>query len=437
VTAIELSASVVLAGKYRLAEKIGEGGMGIVHAGEHLELKTKVAIKLLQPKLAEDPTARARFLREARLAASIGGEHSTRIYDVGTHADGQPFMVMEFLAGESLGARLEREQQIPVVDAATVVVQLLDALAEAHARGLVHRDLKPANIFLVDKPGESVWVKVLDFGISKMEAGVNNSDQTDLALTEPRTLLGSPEYMSPEQLRDSANVDARADIWACGVILFELMTGSMPFAGASLPDLYARIVSHEPKTLSGAGESIPSPVVRMIQRCLRKDPEQRPQTVYELAVGLAPYASDSARALLPSIRARCKSELPLPDGPRSSRRVAGGITIVAIAGALAFAAASIRKPVEAGSVQTALPSARSVATLEPLPSVPPAPTNREARDPQPPVVPRSVAQASSSAATTPQASPPKTVEPSALPKPARSGNARRAPKDLEAIDLLE
>ena len=227
----------VLASKYRVTARIGEGGMGIVYSGEHVELKTPIAIKVLQPSLAGDDAARARFLREARLAASIQAEHCARIFDVGTDDAGRPFMVMELLSGEPVDALLAREGRTTPEVAVTILLQLLDMLSEAHAKGLVHRDLKPANLFLVDKPGESVWVKVLDFGISKRTEPTN--ERTSFAITEPHSLLGSPEYMSPEQLRDSAQLDTRSDLWACGVILFELLTGKTPFDATSLPDLCA------------------------------------------------------------------------------------------------------------------------------------------------------------------------------------------------------
>lgn len=299
--------------------------MGVVYAAHHLELNTRVAIKVLQPKLAGDPIARARFLREARLAASIGGDHSTRIFDVGADDAGTPYMVMEYLAGESLDRRLEREGRLPLGDVATIMMQLLGVLAEAHAGGLVHRDLKPANLFLTERVGENIWVKVMDFGISKYTGpvGVDPAPkEPSLSLTEPRTLLGSPEYMSPEQLRDSANVNARADIWACGVVIFELLSGKVPFEGQTLADLCAQIISSEPKSLGTVCPvALPAPIVELVAQCLQKEANARPSSAYEIAAVLAPYASESARALLPGIRARAaeRSETATPSmrPPRS------------------------------------------------------------------------------------------------------------------------
>jgi serine/threonine-protein kinase len=397
--------------------------MGIVYAGEHVELKTRVAIKVLHPKLAEDPTARARFLREARLAASVTGEHCTRIHDVGTDDEGQPYLVMEYLGGEPVDGRLEREGKLPVADAATIVIQLLDALAEAHARGLVHRDVKPANLFLVEKPGEPIWVKVLDFGISKvLSDGDVGTSTTSVKLTEPRTLLGSPEYMSPEQLRDSAGVDARSDLWACGVLLFELLTGKMPFESTTLADLYVKIVSGEPRSLSDVGaEGVPSALGRVIDRCLEKQPSARFASAYELAVALAPFASPSARALLPRLRAWCKGDEAAPS-PTSKRMLIGGSSLVALAGVLAFVAASMRAapgPAPAASRSVELPGLDP-----PVSAAPPAITPPSAA-PTPP------AAASTAAASSPSAS----SAPSQ--RAGRPGRPPRRAGELDGIDLIQ
>ena len=417
----------VLASKYRLLQQIGEGGMGVVHLGEHLELKTRVAIKLLQPKLASDSTARARFLREARLAASIEGEHSARIHDVGTDDEGRPYMVMEHLVGETADARLVREGKIPLQEAATIVMQLLDAVSEAHAKGLVHRDLKPGNVFLTERTGEATWVKVVDFGISKATFPEHGGSSPSLTLTEPRTLLGSPEYMSPEQLRDSASVDARSDIWACGIVLFELLSGKVPFEAPTLADLYVRIVSGTPRTLADVGVSgVPAAITRLIERCLRKAKEERPQSAYEVAVALAPFATDSAKNLLPRIRAWCKSEEEAPAETPRPRRVAVGLTLIAIAGVLAFTAASLRAP--ASSPEPTLAATAPLATLDPVdqPAPAPAPTDAAATSPDPAPVTSSASAANAGV-----------KRPKTAPKPRAKSSATGHVQDLEHIDLIQ
>ncbi len=418
----ELELPCVLASKYRIDERIGEGGMGIVYAGEHLELRTRVAIKVLQPKLSDDPSARARFLREARLAATIVGEHSARIHDFGTSDVGRPYIVMEYLRGEPVDARLARDGRVPVQEAATIVVQLLDALAEAHAKGLVHRDLKPANLFLVEKPGEDFSVKVLDFGISKVTAVAISSTTPSITLTEPRTLLGSPQYMSPEQLRGSPSVDARSDLWACGVVLHELVSGKVPFDGATLADLCAQIVSGEPPALPTVGaRGVPAPIARIVERCLRKAEAERPQSAYELAVALAPYANESTRALLPRIRAWCSVDDALPEPAPRRRRLMGGLGLVAVAATLAFAAASFR----VSTVETAHGTSDEPQTLEPI-----APLTSSV--PRPADTATSAAMASAPPAPGASASAVSARPRRAPPTPPRSKRIQ----DLDGIDLI-
>ena len=422
----------ILAARYEITGRIGAGGMGVVYAAYHRELETRVAIKVLQPRLASDPTARARFLREARLAASIEGEHSTRIHDVGADDLGRPYLVMELLAGEALDEKLARDGRLGLRDAATIMMQLLDALAEAHAKGLVHRDLEPGNLFLVTRPGEPVWVKVMDFGVSKLapawEAG---AEPPSSKLTAPRTVLGSPAYMSPEQLRDAAVVDLRSDLWACGVILFELLTGQMPFEGPSLPDLYARIVSEPPRSLSSAGApDVAAPVARLVERCLQKDPARRPGSAHDLAVVLAPFASDSARALVPRVRAWCKTE-PAPRSPvPPARRALAGLGLVLVSGLGAFALASMRAP------PRRIADVRSPMVLPLRP--PPAPSSAASTVTVAAPLPRSAPSAAPPVTTAERTGP----RPGAsAARPAPSATARKNPpseriQDLDGIELI-
>lgn len=358
--------SSIISGKYQIGERLGEGGMGVVHAGHHLALDTPIAIKLLQPEDANDASARSRFLREARRAASVQGEHCVRILDVGDGPEG-PHIVMERLVGETTGDRLTREGPFSVVDATTILLQLLDAIAEAHGRGLVHRDLKPANIFLVNKPGVRIWVKVLDFGIAKaIGPDTSGEAKTLTELTAPHTLIGSPQYMSPEQMRGQA-VDTRSDLWSCGVVLYELLSGKKPFSGGTLADLGAKILTSEPPPL---GNTVPAPIARMIERCLRKDAAARPQNAYDVAVALAPFAAPESRALLPRIQTWCKAEAKVEPAPPRRTTIAGGVAIVIGAGVCAFLAASVRaRSIGPGSAPAATLDPPVMARLDP-----PAPT---------------------------------------------------------------
>jgi len=205
----------VVAGKYRVDRPLGAGGMGVVVAATHVELDRPVAIKVLLSGAAKDPDVVARFSREARAAAKIRSEHVARVLDVGLLPSGLPFMVMEYLEGEDLAWRLTQQACLPLPEIAQYVLEACEALAEAHAAGIIHRDLKPANLFLATRPDRSRIVKLLDFGISKSPVGAAG------AVTSTQAVMGSPVYMSPEQLVSAKNVDARSDVWSLGVVLYE------------------------------------------------------------------------------------------------------------------------------------------------------------------------------------------------------------------------
>jgi len=286
----------VLAGKYRVERVLGVGGMGVVVAATHLQLDQRVALKFLLPRAMESGEVVARFAREARAAAKIQSEHVARVIDVGTMPEtGSPFMVMEYLEGADLADTLRQTGPLPIERAVGYVLEACEALAEAHAAGIVHRDLKPANLFLAKRPGRGEIVKVLDFGISKMTSATTN----DAALTKTATLMGSPLYMSPEQLMSAKHVDARSDIWAIGVILHELLSGSPPFTGETVPQIVTSIlhVPHAPLTTLRA--DAPRGLEDVVTRCLAKDPSARFASVADLAAALAPFAS--ARAASTSV----------------------------------------------------------------------------------------------------------------------------------------
>jgi serine/threonine-protein kinase len=265
--------------------------MGVVLAGRHLELGERVAIKFLHREHAGEAD---RFFREARAAARIRSEHVVRVMDVGRLSSGEPYIVMEHLDGEDLASRLERVRRMSPAQVADALVDVCQALAEAHAVGIVHRDLKPANIFLARSASGDDVVKLLDFGIAKVpEAG---------SMTRTATMLGSPYYMSPEQLMASRDVDARADIWSLGIILFELLTGELPFEGESLIAL-GIAVRDDPTPLARARRpELPEALDEVIGRCLAKDRAQRFSDVGELALALAPFLSPGLEHLAPRVK---------------------------------------------------------------------------------------------------------------------------------------
>ncbi|HVU00289.1 MAG TPA: serine/threonine-protein kinase [Polyangiaceae bacterium] len=283
----------VLAGKYRIDHVLGEGGMGVVVLATDQQLERRVAIKFLLPEYAQHQEASARFLREARAAVKIQSDHVARVIDVGTLDTGSPYMVMEYLEGKDLAGVLEDRQTLPVEEAVAHVLEACDAIAEAHSVGIVHRDLKPANLFLAKQPDGSARIKVLDFGISK--ATVTSSTGIDPSLTRTSSMMGSPLYMSPEQMKSAKNVDPRTDVWALGIILYELLTGQPPFYAESIPELSAKVLLDEPAPIRGSRPDVPEELQAVVMRALAKDPAARFPTVADLAGALAPYGPARTR----------------------------------------------------------------------------------------------------------------------------------------------
>jgi serine/threonine protein kinase len=235
----------VLLGKYRIEKVLGAGGMGLVAAATHVGLNQRVALKLMLPgKAGKAEEQRARFLREARAAVQLKSQHVTRVFDVGELPNGAPYMVMEYLAGRDLASVLAARGPMSIEDAVECVIQVCEAVGEAHSLGIVHRDLKPANLFLIEGPDGAPQVKVIDFGISKMK-------DEGVALTQ-QGVLGSPLYMSPEQIKDTAGVDGRTDVWALGVTLYELLTCSPPFSGETVVQVCALVLHGAPTPRQGS-----------------------------------------------------------------------------------------------------------------------------------------------------------------------------------------
>ena len=277
----------LIAGKYQVEKILGIGGMGMVFAAQQLTLRRRVALKVLLPAAFELPGATERFLREAQAAVAIQSEHVARVLDVGTLDDGAPYIVMEHLSGSDLSRLLRDSGPLAVGEAIDYVLQAGEAIAEAHALGIVHRDLKPANLFLTRRADRSPLVKVLDFGLSKMPVAEGSSE---VSLTNTNTVAGSPHYMSPEQLRSLKHLDQRTDIWALGVILYELLTGARPFTGASSSAICAAVVADQPATMKSLRPELPPALEAVVLRCLEKDPARRTRSMGALAEALAPFA---------------------------------------------------------------------------------------------------------------------------------------------------
>lgn len=281
----------LLAGKYRIERLLGRGGVGVVFQATHTRLNQRVAIKLLLSTAM--PDAIARFTREAQAAARLKNEHIARVLDVGELPSGMPFMVMEYLEGCDLDEHLRAQGALPVREAADYVLQACEALAEAHAAGIVHRDLKPANLFLTKRADGGNTIKLLDFGISK-DQSPDQAGGTGMKLTQTTAVFGSPLYMSPEQMRAARNADVRSDIWAIGVILYELCTGKPPFDAEVYSDLVLKVSLEAPPPPASIRRDLPPKLEAVILRCLEKDPARRFPDVAKLAEALVPFASKEA-----------------------------------------------------------------------------------------------------------------------------------------------
>jgi tRNA A-37 threonylcarbamoyl transferase component Bud32 len=280
----------ILAGKYRVDRVLGVGGMGVVVAATHVDLLEPRAIKFMLADHLGDTEAVARFLREARACAHLKGQHIAKVHDVGRLENGAPYLIMEYLTGYDLGALIDRRGAIPAHEAALHVLQVCEALAEAHAAGIVHRDLKPENVFLAQGPGGVMSVKVLDFGISMVL-----HTEHELRMTQATTIMGSPFYMSPEQTRSSRDVDTRTDIWSLGILLYQLVTGRLPFQGENLTEIISAVLFGQCPPPSSLVRGLPDGLEDVILRCLERDLDRRYPSVTELAEDLAPYAPAGGR----------------------------------------------------------------------------------------------------------------------------------------------
>jgi serine/threonine-protein kinase len=287
-----IAVGATVADKFLLEEVVGSGGMGVVFKAWHRELEEHVALKFLLPSRASDRELRQRFALEAKAAAKLRGEHVVRVHDVGTLDGAIPFIVMEYLEGRTVGALLRERGPLPIGLACELTIQACEALAEAHARGIVHRDVKPENLVVTLDQDDTPLLRVVDFGISKVALAL------DPSRTQPGgTVLGTPYYMSPEQIDGLGDVDARTDVWSLGAVLFEMLAGRKPFAGQSFAALASEILTAPPRQLRKLRFDAPEDLEAAVNRCLAKRPDDRFPSVAELAAALAPFAPEEAHAV--------------------------------------------------------------------------------------------------------------------------------------------
>jgi len=284
----------VIGGKFKVEQVLGSGGVGVVVAARHLQLDERVALKFLLSNAIRSEVDVARFCREAQAAVRLRSEHVARVTDVGTLDSGSPYMVMEYLVGTDLSEVLAERGQLPPALAVDFVLQACEAIAEAHSVGFIHRDIKPSNLFLTHRSDGSALIKVLDFGIAKAthQAGLGEGEPE---LTRTKTMLGSPMYMSPEQVRNSKEVDERSDIWSIGVVLYELLTGCVPYDADSVTGVVAAVIGDPVPPIQHRRPDVAEGLATVVETCLKKNPEERYQSVAELAYALAPHADATSR----------------------------------------------------------------------------------------------------------------------------------------------
>jgi serine/threonine-protein kinase len=377
-----------LEGKYRIERTIGIGGMAVVAAATHLDLGQTVAIKVMLPAAMERPDAVERFLREGRALANIKSSHVCKVLDVGKLESGEPYLVMEYLHGYDLEVIINKRGALSVEDAVDYILQACSALAEAHALGVVHRDIKPSNLFVVPLKGERAHIKVLDFGISKAPLQLVGGDNN---LTQESAVMGSPSFMSPEQMRSARDVDARTDIWSLGIILYQLLTGVEPFPGESVPEIFANVLEKTPKPMSDHVMEgyLPDGLEAIVMRCLEKDPSRRFQSVNELAEALELFGPPPLPKLpkLPTLpiafdvgppRPFAKTfvtwEGALPRGGRKRRMLVGSV-VLSVGAAAALGVVLFKTTFSKTTTTWPVVQTQMTATAPPAPTqAAPAPT---------------------------------------------------------------
>jgi serine/threonine-protein kinase len=408
----------VISDKYRLDRIRGAGGMGVVVEALHLHLGRPIAIKFMSPLLRGNHRGMGRFMLEARATARIQSEHVVRVFDVAALADGTPYIVMEYLEGEDLREVLQKRGHLPVAEAVDYVLQACDGVAEAHGMGVVHRDLKPDNLFCCSRPHASPLIKVLDFGVSKLlPAAVieMGSERT----TGAHVMLGSPVYSSPEQLCEPQNVDARADIWALGAILYELLAGKPPFAADSVVELCAKVLGAEIEPLRLLRPEVPVELEAAVGRCMAKDRDGRFRTVAELAEVLAPFAPRRPMASVTSVADASPADPRTTSRRRVSRSRAIGWCLVTAVGAALFGGWASSSSARSGGAAVTVPAAGGALGLPDVES-PPPPSDPAAPSPSEPTPVVSASAATGSTAVPPPVrwAPPRSVDAHLRPKKA-------------------
>ncbi len=413
----------LVAGKYRVERVLKAGGMGVVVVARHEVLGDRFALKFLRPTSQASPDLVTRFLREAQNSARVKSDHAVRVFDVGTDGD-VPYMVMELLEGSDLSDHLANVGPLPPALAVDWLLEACDAVALAHAVGIVHRDLKPSNLYLAHRSGGRTVLKVLDFGISKLvPVEPVPAELVGLidTVTSTGAMIGTPGYMPPEQLRAAREIDGRADVWALGAILFEMLTAQRAFAGDSPAEVCAAVFRDAPTDILTLRPELPPGLKEVIARCLQKKPEDRYTTVSELTTALMPFASDAGRL---TGRTLIEKERTLPgatpDAASGRARWLYGALIVAAAVSLVVAAA-VR----------VLPRIAPGEGVRPMVAAPADPTAERPAETSASLAPVVASAVASAVADLPRPAPPAAIAPSPSARPSPRPAAKHAEAPAE------
>jgi eukaryotic-like serine/threonine-protein kinase len=407
----------IIGGRYRVERSLGHGGMGSVVAATHIGLEQRVAIKILR---LHSPESAARFMREGRTLAQLCSQHIVRVYDSGQLPNGTPYIVMEHLDGVDLGEACTRGP-LEIREVVGYVRQACEALQTAHSAGIVHRDLKPSNLFLIH-PGGEPQIKVLDFGISKsVVANPKNLPEAGaLTLTGTGDILGSPRYMSPEQLHGNPALDQRTDIWSLGVILYELLTGQNPFAQQAFAAIAIAVATEPPIPPRNLRPDLPRSLETIILRCLEKEPDQRFASAAELSNALEPFESDSALEVSAEVPAPATAAAPAPLPVR--RRHAWTIAVLAVLIASALLWTQLRSAAPSTNRRTGAPVETRTRSTDAKPT--------EAPERPPPVQEPTIPPPRE---PTPAASEPANASPASDPAPPATDRASTPPRRKPTI----
>jgi serine/threonine-protein kinase len=361
--AVDTLVGTVLEQKYEITRKIGQGGMGAVYEATHKLIGKRVAVKILLDKYAQKDQIVARLQQEARLASSIGHANIIDITDIGQTVDGRMFVVMEFLEGESLGALISRTGRLEQTRALRIAKQIASALGAAHKKGIVHRDVKPENVFLLTRNDQD-YVKVVDFGISK---SLRPEDGTDSPrLTQTGMVLGTPLYMSPEQARGDDELDHRIDIYALGVILYEMVTGEVPFRGSNYLNILSQVLADEPPPPREHDPNISPDLEAVILKALEKDRSHRYQSMQELAADLSLLEGDSLSTTGARITASRRRRKRAPHSPL---KLVGWVAAVSVT--IAAVVVTVGAMMGSGGKDKAAPIAAALPGPDAGPAKPP------------------------------------------------------------------